>query len=390
MPESVFLQMDAAKKEARSKGLPLIDLSIGASDLPPPQVALQALSDAVWDPSTYGYCLRSGFTPFLEAVSDWHQRRMGLALDPHSHLLPLIGSQEGFGHLLLAVTNPGDLILLPDPGYPSYLGAVSIAGLDTHLVPLLEEQGFLPDLQSLPEDVASRAKVLVLSYPNNPTAGVATPEFMQQAVNFCLQHDILLIHDFPYVDMVFGAYEAPSVLNARGALDCAVELYSISKSFHMGGFRLGWAAGNPEAIAALEKLKSAIDFNQYVGIQRAGMAALGLPREHTRQDARRLMERRDALCQALQDTGWDISVPQASMYVWAKIPASIPSFEFALGLARETGVAVAPGLAFGTRGEGHVRFALVREPEVLQEAAHKISAYLKQRSAVSHQRSAQR
>ncbi|GGJ53235.1 succinyldiaminopimelate aminotransferase [Deinococcus roseus] len=379
MPESVFLQMDAAKKAALARGLSLIDLSIGASDLPPPQVALQALSDAVWDPSTYGYCLRSGFTPLLEAVADWHQQRFGQKLDPARELLPLIGSQEGFSNLLLATTNPGDLILLPDPGYPSYLGAVAIAGLQTHLVPLQEDQNFLPDLQAIPADVAARASVLVLSYPNNPTSGVATPEFMQQAVDFCLQHDILLIHDFPYVDMVFGDYEAPSVLDAKGAMGCAVELYSISKSFHLGGFRLGWAAGNKDAIAALEQLKSAVDFNQYVGIQRAGIAALGLPRSHTRQDARRLMERRDALCQALRGTGWDISVPQASMYVWARIPAPISSFDFALDLARETGVTVAPGRAFGTRGEGFVRFALVREPAMLQEAAQKIAGFLKER-----------
>ncbi|MFC5601315.1 aminotransferase class I/II-fold pyridoxal phosphate-dependent enzyme [Deinococcus cellulosilyticus] len=378
MPESVFLQMDTAKKAARAKGLDLIDLSIGASDLPPPRVALQALADAVWDPGTYGYCLRSGFTPFLEAAADWHHRRQGLNLDPHTELLPLIGSQEGFSNLLLATTNPGDLILLPDPGYPSYLGAVAIAELETHLVPLLEEQGFLPDLQSIPAEVADRARVLVLSYPNNPTSGVATPEFMQEAVDFCRRHNILLIHDFPYVDMVFGDYEAPSVLTSHGALDCAVELYSISKSFHMGGFRLGWAAGNREAIAALEKLKSAVDFNQYVGIQRAGIAALGLPREHTRQDALRLMERRDALCEVLTETGWTVQVPKASMYVWARIPAAVSSFDFALNLARETGVAVNPGLAFGERGEGFVRFALVREPEVLREAAQKIAAYLKQ------------
>jgi len=386
MPESVFARMDAAKAAARTAGLEVVDLSIGASDLPPPPQALAALAAALGDPTTYGYCLTSGTRPLREAAVRWFVERYGEpadgALDPDVHALPLIGAQEGFAHLLLAVADAGDAVLLPDPAYPSYFGAVAAADLEAIALPLTAERGYLPDLDGvLPAD-ARRAKALVLNYPNNPTAGVADAAFFDRAIAFCRRYDLLLIHDFPYVDTVDGDACAPSVLARPGALDVAVELYSASKSFHMGGFRIGFALGQPDAIAALAKLKGAVDFNPYAGMQRALVAALALPRATVRRDALVFAERRRALVDALAAAGWRVPRPEAGMYLWAPLPTSVAddATAFCEGLVRATGVALAPGPAFGRLGAGHVRFALMRDAEVLRAAAARVGAYLQSRS----------
>lgn len=381
----MFATMDVAKAKARSRGLELIDLSIGSSDLPPPKAALAALREATHDPKTYGYCLKSGTRALREAVQIWFQERYTQHLDIEQNITALIGSQEGLANLLFATCDPGDSVLLPDPCYPSYYGAVAAAGLRTHSLPLRAENDFLPDFEAVSSEVAKSARVLILSYPNNPTASVATQAFFQEAVNFCLRHEILLIHDFPYVDMVYGDYEAPSVLSCEGAFETAVELYSCSKSYHMGGFRIGWALGNIDALAALEKLKGAIDFNQYLGIQRAAIAALQQPRERTRQDAAVLESRRDTLVTALKASGWNAALPKASMFVWTPLPAGLEKgskndFEFCLELVETTGVCLAPGRSFGKQGEGYVRFALVREPAALERAAERIRDFVKEKA----------
>jgi len=377
MPESVFALMDRAKAEARTRGQDVIDLSIGSSDLSPPDEVLQVLRDATRDARTYRYPLHSDTRELRDAAGAYMQRRFGVTLDAEREVLPLIGAQEGLAHLLLAVADPGDVILLPDPGYPPYLGGVHLAGLEPHTFPLLSELGFLPDFTAVPRDVLARAKVLLLNYPNNPTSATVTPEFFQEAVAFCQAHGLLLVHDHPYAEMTFGEYRAPSALAASGALHAAVELHSLSKSFHMGGFRVGFAAGNADAIAALARVKGAVDFHQYLGIQRAAAHALRLPDDVARAGARVFQERRDALLAALREIGWTPDTPQASMYVWAPLPPGTPdSVTFATRLARTTGVAVAPGRAFGERGEGYVRFALVRDPGTLTEAARRIHAHV--------------
>jgi aspartate/methionine/tyrosine aminotransferase len=385
MPESVFAHMDAAKAAARADGRDVIDLSIGSSDLSPPPEALAALREATADPTTYGYCLASGSRPLREAAVRWHRERFGDppdgALDPDAHALQLIGSQEGLAHLLWAVADPGDAVLLPDPAYPSYFGAVAVAGLDRVPLPLREANGYLPDLDAVDPGDADRARALVLNYPNNPTAGVADDGFFDRAVAFCRRHDLLLIHDFPYVDTVDGEACAPSVLTRPGALEVAIELYSASKSFHMGGFRIGWALGHPEAIAALARVKSAVDFNAYLGIQRAAVAALARPRSAARRDALVFAARRAALVTALAEVGWSLDAPPAGMYLWARIPAAAgalaaDSLAFCDALVRDTGVALAPGRGFGPNGEGHVRFALVRDADALREAARRVGAFL--------------
>jgi aspartate/methionine/tyrosine aminotransferase len=338
---------------------------------------MEALRETTYQSETHGYCLHSGTQPLRQAAAGWYEERYGGNLDPEQNVLALIGSQEGFAHLLLATTDPGDVILTPDPGYPSYFGAIAVAGLEMGPLPLWEENGFLPDLSAVSADTARRARVMVLAYPNNPTAAVASNEFFRETVDFCRSNDIFLIHDFPYVDMVYGDYVAPSMLAQPGAMDIAVELYSCSKSYHMGGFRIGWAAGNADAIAALNRVKSAIDFNQYPGIQRAASAAINQPRAETRRAAQVFESRRDVLVKALNDAGWETRLPQASMYVWTRLPGGLTdSFNFTVELARQTGVCLAPGRGFGARGEGFVRFALVREPEALERAVRRIGEYL--------------
>lgn len=368
--------MNAAKIAARDGGLSITDLSIGASDLTPPDAPLQAIAESVWDADTYTYSLWDSTRPLRQAATEWHARRYGSNLNPDAHAIPLIGAQEGFANLLLATTDPGDTILMTEPGYPNWFGATAVAGIHHHPLPLTAANNFLPDLDAVPSDVAHAARLLVVSYPNNPTAGVATREFFEDALAFCDAYDLLLVHDFPYVDMVFGHDSAPSALEPAGALDRTVELYSMSKSVHMSGFRVGFALGQADALAALKTVKSAIDFNPWLGIQRAAVAALELPRERIQQDVRRFEQRRDALLEALREGGLQVRTPQAGMFVWAPLPSGWEdSAAFALDLVARTGVAVAPGVTFGSSGEGWMRLALVAEPATLADAGRRITAH---------------
>ena len=361
--------MDAAKSRARGRGLDIIDLSIGSSDLNPPDVVLDALREATHNPATYRYPLFSDTQPLRDAAAAYLKRRFDVTLNADTEVLPLIGAQEGLAHLLLAVTDPGDSILLPDPCYPPYLGAVAVAGLNVVTLPLLPERGFLPDLNAVPDNVKPR--VLLLNYPNNPTSAVATREFFQEAAAWCRERGTLLIHDHPYAELTFGNYRVPSALEA--GTTGVVELHSLSKTHHMGGFRVGFAAGDAHAIAALARVKGAVDFHPYLGIQHAAALALGLPDEVCRAGASVFQDRRDALVPALQGLGWEVQTPQASMYAWARVPGVTDSITYAVNAAEQTGVALSPGRAFGAGGEGFVRFALVQPPDKLQEAVRRLA-----------------
>lgn len=372
MPESVFHLMDREKRRVREAGKDVIDLSLGSSDLSPPEELLEVLQEAILDRTTHRYCLRSDTRPFLEAATQWYARRFGVAFDPDREALALIGSQEGLAHLLWAVADPGDGILVPAVAYPSYWGAAAVAGLEPWPIPLREDH--LPDLAAVPEEVAHRARVLVLNYPNNPTAATATEAFFEEALRFAERYDLLLVHDNPYVDMVFEG-KAPSPLALPGARERVVELFSLSKSYHMGAFRLGFALGNADAIAALEAVKAPIDFNQYLGILRAGVVALSLPEERVRRDVAVFRARRDALVAALRASGWDVTPPKATLYLWVRLPEGTDDVRFSVELLRRTGVAVSPGQGFGPGGRGYVRIALVQPPEVLAEAARRIGAF---------------
>lgn len=365
VPEaSVFLVVDEAKRRAREKGLRLIDLSIGSTDLLPPQAPLEALREALSDPSTYGYCLKSCTLPFLEEACRWYEGRYGVRLDPRREALALIGSQEGLAHLLLALTEPGDLLLLPEVAYPSYFGAARVASLRTHLIPLRPDG--LADLTKVPEGVWREAKVLLLNYPNNPTGALADWAYLEEALGFARRYGLWLVHDNPYVDQAYEG-EAPSPLALPGGKERVVELFSLSKSYNLAGFRLGFALGNEEALERLERVKGVIDFNAYAGILRMGIAALKTPREVTRGFAQVYRERALALAQALEGA-LDLLPPRATMYLWGRLPRGLDDLEFALGLV-EQGVALAPGRGFGPGGKGFVRMALVRPVEELLRAA---------------------
>ncbi len=368
VPEpSVFLVLDEAKQRARARGQALIDLSIGSTDLLPPEAPLRALREALDDPATYGYALKSATLPFLEAASSWYEGRYGVRLDPRREALALIGSQEGLAHLLLALTEPGDLVLLPEVAYPSYFGALKVASLEAFYLPLRGDG--LADLAQVPEEVAGRAKVLLLNYPNNPTGALADWGYFEEALAFARRYGLYLVHDNPYVDQVYEG-EAPSPLALPGARERVVELFSLSKSYNLAGFRLGFALGSEEALARLERVKGVIDFNQYAGILRMGVEALKTPRETTRGYAQVYRERALALGEALGGA-LDLLPPRATMYLWGRLPEGVDDLAFALGLVEE-GVALAPGRGFGPGGKGHVRIALVRPLGELLEAARRI------------------
>ena len=376
---NVFADMDLAKTMARNSGKEIIDLSLGSSDLPVAAETLQVIANALQDPDTHGYLLHGGTKDFRVAAANWYGKRFGIAVDPETEVLPLIGSQEGTAHLPLAILNPGDVALLLDPGYPSHAGGVYLAGGEIYLMPLLAENNFLPVLADISSDVLAKAKMMVLSYPHNPTAAIATLEFFQQAVDFCRQHNLVLVHDFPYVDLVFGETSlAPSVLQADINKELSIEFFTLSKSYNMGGFRIGYAIGNSELIRALKQIKAVVDFNQYRGILDGAIAALASPPEYVAQTVNTFKERRDAFISALKEIGWNVSSPIATMYIWAKLPEPWQhrSVDFCTKLVAQTGVAASPGAGFGVSGEGYVRFALVKEPQTLRYAAQQIQQFL--------------
>ena len=379
LSSNVFADMDRAKGEASAAGKEIIDLSLGSSDLPAAKHTLEAIKQSLQDTNTHGYLLHNGTKQFRQTAAQWYTDRFGVPVDAETEVLALIGSQEGTAHLPLAILNPGDFALLLDPGYPSHAGGVYLAGGQIYTMPLLEKNQFLPIFDDVPEAILTQAKMMVLSYPHNPTTGTATLNFFERAVDFCRQHNLILVHDFPYVDMVFeGHKKPPSVLQVDRNKELSIEFFTMSKSYNMGGFRVGYAIGNCEIIKALKQIKAVVDFNQYVGILNGAIAALNSSPEFVTQTVSIFQQRRDTLIAALNNIGWQVSKPNATMYLWAKLPKvwENSSIEFCTKLVAQTGVALAPGAGFGKAGEGYVRFALVKEPKILEEAAEKISVFI--------------
>lgn len=378
---NVFADMDRAKARARAAGQSLIDLSLGSSDLPTPEHVLQAIAQSLPDPATHGYLLFHGTQAFRQAAAQWYTQKFGVPVDPETEVLPLIGSQEGTAHLPLALLNPGDFALLQDPGYPSHAGGVYLASGQIYTMPLLAEHQFLPVFSDIPAQVLAQARMMVLSYPHNPTTASASLAFFQEAVAFCQQHQLVLVHDFPYVDLYFGDTAPPSVLQADPDKTCSIEFFTMSKSYNMGGFRVGYAIGNAELIRALRQVKASIDFNQYLGILNGAIAALTGPQAGVQTVVSTFRQRRDAFVAALHRIGWDVPTPEATMYVWAKLPDpwAHDSIRFCIELVEATGVAVSPGAGFGKAGEGYLRFALVHEPAILAAAVDRIAQFMQQR-----------
>ncbi|AFY72618.1 aspartate/tyrosine/aromatic aminotransferase [Synechococcus sp. PCC 7502] len=374
---NVFADMDKAK--SLIQGHSLIDLSLGSSDLPTSPKILEAISTALKDPQTHGYSLFASTKDFRIAVSNWLINRFGITVDPETEVLPLIGSQEGTAHLPLAILNPGDYALLQDPGYPSHYGGIHLASGQIYGMPLRAGNQYLPVFADIPKPIVTAAKMMVLSYPHNPTTAIASLEFLQSAVAFCQLHNLVLVHDFPYLDLVFNGAKAPSILQADPDRSVSIEFFTLSKSYNMGGFRVGFAVGNRNLIQALREVKAVVDFNQYQGIMRGAIAALNSKDGEILAVANTFKHRRDVMVNALHTIGWDVPIPDATMYIWAQLPQQLrkkfDSVKYCLNLIQSTGVALSPGNGFGKCGEGYVRLALVHPPELLTTAAQRIGDF---------------
>ncbi len=373
LSSAIFSEMDDLRRELLQAGVDVINLSVGSPDRSPAKHIQQALIDAVSDPEIFAYPLTEGMIEFKQAVADWYYRRFGVVLDPEREVLSLMGSQDGLAHIYQVFLNPGDTALVPDPGYPIYSAGVLLAGGVIYPVPLLAENKFLPDLEAIPPDVARRAKTLFLNYPNNPVAATADLDFFESVVAFARKYDILVCHDVAYSELAFDGYRPPSFLQAEGAREVGVEFHSLSKTYNMAGCRCAFAVGNARVLDGLRIVKSNIDFGVFKAVQKAGIAALTGPQDAVEINARVYQRRRDILVEGLGRLGWTIPSPKASMFIWAPLPGGYTSSrEFVWELAHRTGVLVVPGVAFGKRGEGYVRFALVGSDQRLEEVVRRI------------------
>ncbi|QQE78806.1 aminotransferase class I/II-fold pyridoxal phosphate-dependent enzyme [Alicyclobacillus sp. SO9] len=377
----IFSELAEKKRAAKALGQDVIDLSIGSPDLPPPAEVQKALVENVKDGSQFGYTLR-GLPEFHEAAADFYYRRYGVQVMAETEVLQLMGSQDGLAHLATALLNPEDAVLVPNPGYPIYEASVHISGAQLIPMPLQKENGFLPDLKSLAEQDLSRVKLMILNYPGNPVTALANREFFVELVAFARRHNIVVAHDFAYSELVFDGKRPLSLLSIPGAKEVAVEFNSLSKTFNMAGCRIGYVMGNQHIIGLLGRLKSHIDYGIFEPIQRAGIAALRS--SHTVLDrlVQQYEQRRNTLIGGLHEAGWPVPRSEATMFVWAPIPnlvgrqAPWTSREFSFDLLETTGVAVTPGNAFGSLGEGYVRIALVQPEQRLAEAAARINLFL--------------
>jgi len=376
LPGYPLAEIPAIKRRLIESGVDVIDLGAGDNDMAPPEVAVAAMGEALRDPAYSKYGFQQGLPAFRQAAVRWVERRFGQRFDPATETLPLIGSKEGLSHLPLAVVNPGDVTIVPEPGYQAYLGGSLLAGAEPHVVPLRPENGFLLDLDAIPEDVLRRSKLVFVNYPNNPTAAVAPLAYLERTVATCRRHGILLAYDNAYCDLTFDGYRAPSIFEIPGAREVAVEFFSLSKSFSMTGWRIGFAVGNAELIGALTRVKSYVDTGPFLAVQRAGAVALDRAEELVLPVRQELERRRDAAVAALRESGFALETPKAAMYLWVALPPGIASAAFATRALEQTGALVLPGSAFGPAGEGFFRIALTVGPDRLRAAAARLGQTL--------------
>jgi LL-diaminopimelate aminotransferase len=374
LPPYLFAHLDQKLDAKRAQGVDIISLGVGDPDLPTPEYIVEAMREAVRDPSTHRYPSYYGSPDFRRAVAAWYGRRFGVGLDPDSEVMALIGSKEGIGHIAFAYLDPGDEALIPDPGYPVYGVSTRLAGGTPVPLPMPAERGFLPDLSAA--TASGRTKVLWLNFPTNPTAAVADLATFQEAVAFAREHDLLLLHDAAYSEITFDGYVAPSVLEVPGARDVALEFGSTSKSYNMTGWRIGWVAGSAEAIRALGVVKTNLDSGQFTALQRAAITALEGPEKHLDDLREVYRRRRDVVIDTLNNLGWSLHPPKGSCYVWVPVPEGETSVGFADRLLDEAGVFVAPGSGYGARGEGYVRFSLTVPDDRLAEAMERLGKTL--------------
>jgi len=376
LPPYLFVEIDRAKRKLQAEGKDVIDLGVGDPDLPTPPHIIERLKTAVDDPANHRYSFTEGLRELREAIARWYDRRFGVSLDPDTEVLPLLGSKEGLAHAPLAWANPGDVVLIPDPCYPPYRSGTILAGAEVVSMPLTEDEGFFPDLGAISQKAARRAKLLFLNYPNNPTAAVAKTEQFQDAIELAKTYGIAIAHDAAYSEISFDGYRPISFLQLPEAKSIGVEFHSLSKTYRMTGWRVGWVCGNATLIAALSQLKTNLDSGIFQPLQWAGIAALNGDQAPLQEAIAVYQRRRDLLIDGLAKTGWQIPKPVASFYVWARVPAQESSMTFAARVLERAHVVLTPGVGFGPSGEGYVRFSLTMPTERIQEAVDRLSRML--------------
>ena len=375
LPPYLFAELDRLKKEVQAKGVDVISLGIGDPDLPTPRHIVDSLHRAADNPVNHRYPDYEGLEQFRKAAAEWVQRRFGVRFDPAREVCALIGSKEGIANFSTAVVDPGDIVLIPDPGYPVYYSGCVFNSGEPYFLALRKDNGFRPNLESIPAEIARRAKLLWLNYPNNPTSATVDKSFFEEAVRFCLKHDIILAHDSAYSEIAFDGYRAPSVFEAEGARECAVEFHSLSKTFSMTGWRCGFAVGNAALVAALGKVKTNMDSGVFQAVQEAAITGLeGGDGDKLAEYCAIYKERRDLMVGALRSLGLKCETPRATFYVWAEVPKGYSSVSFTERVLKEAGVVITPGSGFGKGGEGFVRFSLTVSNDRLNEAVRRIKA----------------
>ena len=383
LPPYPLAHIPLKKRELLARGVDVIDLGAGDADLAPPAVAIEAMERALREPAMHRYGFGLGHVPFREAASRYMQDRFGQRFDPLTEIVPLIGSKEGLAHLAFAYLNPGDVAIIPEPGYQAYVGGALLSLGEPYLVPLRPEHDFLVELDRIPDAVLRRAKIVYVNYPNNPTAAIAPRDYLERLVARCRTLGLLLVYDNAYAELAFDGYVPPSIFEIDGARECAIEFHSLSKSFNMTGWRCAWAVAAPPIASALARIKSFTDTGPFMAIQAAGVAALDHWRAFVPGNVAVFQERRDAAVAAFRQAGFTVESPRATMYLWIALPDGVASKEFAERLMDEEGVVVLPGSGFGAGGEGFFRISFIQPPERLTEAAHRAGRVLASLQVVS-------
>ena len=372
LPPYLFAEIDRKKRAALAKGVDLIDLGIGDPDIPTPGRIIERLTETVTKPANHRYPSSSGMMEFRQAVADWYDRRFGVTLDPATEVCSLIGSKEGVANMAVAYVDPGDVVLVPTPGYPVYEIGTNFNGGEVFFMPLRRENGFLPDLSAIPADVLGRAKMMWLNYPNNPTGAVTDESFLKEAVDFARRHKIVLCHDAAYTELGFDGYRAPSILQVDGAKEVAIELHSLSKTFNMTGWRIAMAVGCAELVGTLGQVKSNVDSGVFQPVQEAAIVALEHAEEFLEPIREVYQERRDTVVDGLHRAGFELPPPRATFYVWLPVPGGWTSTDFTARLLDEAGIVTTPGNGFGEPGEGFIRMTLCSPAERLKEAVERL------------------
>ena len=372
LPPYLFAEIDRKKRAALAKGVDLIDLGIGDPDLPTPGRIVQRLTEAVTRPANHRYPSSAGMMEFRQAVADWYGRRFGVTLDAATEVVSLIGSKEGVANMAVAYVDPGDVVLVPTPAYPVYEIGTNFNGGEVFFLPLRRENGFLPDLSSIPADVLERAKMMWINYPNNPTGAVADESFLKEAVDFARRNGIVLCHDAAYTELGFDGYRAPSILQVEGAREVAIEFHSLSKTFNMTGWRIGMAVGCPELVATLAQVKGNVDSGVFQPVQEAAILALEHAEEFLGPIREVYQERRDTVMDGLHRAGFELPAPRATFYVWLPVPGGWTSADFTARLLDDAGIVTTPGNGFGEPGEGFIRMTLCSPADRLKEAVERL------------------